>query len=157
MSRANRPSRRVLDHVSRAEIDRVAAFAARVVELLRLPGWKVNISDKTADKADALATVTTTTGRYCATIRLHSTWESLSLDERREVLAHEVLHLAHHRVDDAVNRAAEHMLQSPFDELRDGVTLEIEYMVDVLAYVVADWPAVRQAFDAVYTGVTDPA
>lgn len=135
----------IRDTVSRAEIDRAAAFMGRVACLLGLPTWRILIAVEPADE-DCSASIQATRGRYCATVRLNAQWETLDLETRRLVLVHETLHLLHHRIDDAL----------------DGVRgagryrLEAEYMVDLLSHAVVEWPAVREAFDDVYDGVHDP-
>lgn len=135
----------IRDTVSRAEIDRAAAFMGRVVCLLGLPTWRILIAVEPADE-DCAASIQATRGRYCATVRLNAQWETFDLETRRLVLVHETLHLLHHRIDDAL----------------DGVRgagryrLEAEYMVDLLSHAVTDWPAVRAAFDDVYAGVASP-
>ena len=132
--------------VTRREAQAVADFAGKVRDLLGLPGWRISVLDEpSAD--DALASISTVPGRWIAQVRLSPDWMKLSDEERRNTVAHEVLHLLHVGVNHIIEDAADLMHAHEWETLNARYHRATEYMVDHLAGFLDDNYQLQQAWD----------
>jgi hypothetical protein len=134
-------------HVTKREAQAVADFATDVCAALHLPGWRILVMDDPADD-DNNAEVRTVDGRWVAQVYLSPKWMSLTDDERRDTVVHEVCHLLHARLEDAVlTDSRGYMHDHEHDDWSARVKREFELMADHLALFLADTHTLRQAWD----------
>lgn len=127
----------------------LADFVAEIIGKMGLSRWKVLVMDEPAPE-DSLATITLNPQRYIAELKIGYGWPELSLEEKREVLLHETLHLWHYRLN--------HIVEDLEDSLSDKVmklvwkryTREVEYMVDQISIFLTEDKDLAELWDKVY-------
>jgi hypothetical protein len=135
-------------HVTDEEAEAIVEFAATVVGALGLPRWTIMVMEApTTDEDDAQATVKPVDGRYVAQMHLNAEWMTYDDETRRQAIVHEVLHLIHARVNDAVSDAKFLMHDYEYDALWARYQRETELMVDHLALFLDDTRTLKEAWD----------
>lgn len=120
------------------------AYVERVRDAMGLRHWAIRIPDEHPEAAeDALAQIDPTEGRYVATLRLGEGFWTEDREGQRASIVHEMLHIHHVRVTDAVRLGGyrTELGQSAYEELIATVKREAEYMTDALTTLYA--PMVR--------------
>lgn len=133
-------------HITKKEADAVAEFAGQLLELLRLPAWTVLIMDEPCED-DAVASIRPIEGRHVAELSLAADWMKRRNEERLYTVVHEVCHLVHARVNDAVHDAEFHMHDYEFRTFWGRYRRETEYMVDHLAFFLSRTHCLEQAWE----------
>jgi hypothetical protein len=137
--------------LSKARRKALHAYVERVRNALYLKHWRIDLPDEYPDEdpGGVLAQIDPCDGRYVATIRFGPGFWTRDPDEARDCIVHELLHLHHVRVTDAVRLGAfrNELGQNSYDQLMTAMKREAEYMTDVLTSLVAptvaappEWP-----------------
>ena len=136
--------------LSKARRAAVHDYIAAVRRELYLQHWEVEMPDEYPDSSDSLAEIDPCAGRYVAVLRFGEGFWGLSQEKARSACTHELLHLHHVRVTNAVwlDEYKAQLGQGLYDHLWTNVKRETEYMVDALTTIVAPhvplpkrWPA----------------
>ncbi len=108
--------------------------------MLGLKDWSVNVSDQAPEDTEATAETCPTEGRKHATISLCSGFASLSPEEVRETLVHELPHLHHAAATDVIridlweSRAVSH---ATYATIFGAMRRQMEYAVDGVARAIS--------------------
>lgn len=116
------------------------AYVSEVRALLRLAHWTLMIPDEWPEEGDeVLAVIVPGDQRYIAHLRLGPGFWGLDPSDQRNSVVHELLHLHHVRLTDAVRLGQwrQQVGQGLYDHLIDQVKREAELMVDALTSVIA--------------------
>jgi hypothetical protein len=138
--------------LSKARRRALHRYVERVRNALYLKHWRIDLPDEYPDDSpdEVLAQIDPCDGRYVATIRFGPGFWERDPETARETIVHELLHLHHVRVTDAVRLGAfrDELGQNAYDQLITGLKREAEYMTDVLTSLIAPtvlvppvWPA----------------
>jgi hypothetical protein len=119
--------------------NQLAAYIRQLADLLGLRDWEIELLSEPAD-GKRTAEVQPTIGRKCATINVCRNWWSLSLEEMRQTIAHELIHLHFanclHVVQ--IDLANVRLIGYPaFEVLIQTYIRQEEYGVDGLATAIA--------------------
>lgn len=134
-------------HLTNVEADAVADFACEILGALRMPQWTILIMEDPADD-DCLAEIKPVDGRYVAQLYLSKEWMQRSTQERRGTIVHEVLHLVHARLSDAVITDSLHLMHDhEHDDWSRRVRREFELMVDHLAFFISNTHNVMEVWE----------
>lgn len=123
-----------------AQLDAVAAYVNDVRRRLFLGNWGIEVLRRLPEDDEAIAEIDSCAGRYVATLAFGPSFWTHKPESQRQTIAHELLHLTHFMVADAV-RLGEYkreLGQTTYDHLYAQVKLGLEYMVDQLATIVAE-------------------
>lgn len=135
-------------HVSWSEVQRVLVYCGRVRAKLALSHWDVGVSVE-PEPENAHAAIQTSPGRYFGTLYLHASWMEKSIDLKRSVLLHEMLHLLHQKLD-YVNidhwRDKTDISVDRWDQFNVCWHTEAEYMVDGLNTALVRLPGFLPAW-----------
>lgn len=134
-------------HVTKREAQAVCDYAASLCAAMRMPGWRIIVMDDPADE-DANASIKWLDQRHVAQVSLGENWMTLSSDERRECITHEVMHLLHARLSTVVlDDSATYMHDHEHDDWSRRVRREFELMVDHLAQWMAMTHTLVESWD----------
>ena len=104
---------------------------------LKLSDWTIDVSDAPSE-TDTFAQVDSTYGQKRATIRLCQGWDSVTPDDQRQTIAHELIHC---HLCPAVEMATEdlnlYLSSGEMEMFRRGFTRTIEYAIDALADAIS--------------------
>ena len=120
----------------------VRTYVTEIRRLLYLQHWRIEMPAEYPENGDdAIVEVHPTAGRYYAMLRFGPEFWSLDQEDTRNAIVHELLHLHHVRVTDAVriDEYRQELGQSLYNQLNGAVKREAEYMVDALATVIAEY------------------
>lgn len=125
--------------MSVADHERIGHYIRRMADTLGLREWWFLLSHEPLDSEDdALAHIDPTEGANRAVIRLCRDFLDQELDQRRHTVIHELLHCHHHHATDIIRLTLPKLLGQPtYDAVWEPFRLQIEVMVDSLAFVVA--------------------
>lgn len=127
----------------RPQPDRLIAFMRDMIAYLGLPAYKITWNEK-PERRDNLASITVSRQMYAAELRLGPSFDKLGDDEQRQTITHEVLHLAHRRLDTVIEDTMDHVPVSEQVALGDRFAVEIELITDLYANFVSDLPEVQK-------------
>jgi len=115
----------------------VAEYCRTLADLMDLKDWHVTtVVGKVAD--DELATCEAIYGQRRARITLAESWESMTAEDLRSTLVHELVHCHLAFVDHLVHTACEVALsRQAFKVFEAAYTLEVENATDALSLVLA--------------------
>lgn len=136
-------------HVTKAEATAIAGYAEALMEIMRMPGWRVRVLEAPCDD-DSMATIDWPVPKHIAEMQLNRHWMAFPSNERRETITHEVLHLMHARVTDQLDDAKRYMSKADYKDWRRRMQRELELMVDHLASFMAETHTLVDAWDAVH-------
>lgn len=128
-----------MSQLTDAQFDQAAAYVKTVRHELYLDHWEIRVDHGLPEDGEAIASIDPCAGRYVATIRFGESFWAEAPTEQRHTVTHELLHLAHFMVSDAV-RLGEYkreLGQTTYEHLYDQVRRGFEYMVDALTTIVA--------------------
>ena len=119
--------------------DAVQLYLWELRDALDLRHWDVFLAAEAADE-DCNASVHPVEGRWVAAVRLGPDFWNLDDQQKRSVLTHELLHLAHRNAADVVRsslHASGYLPHRAYLLLWEQLRLELELMVDHLTTVIA--------------------
>jgi hypothetical protein len=112
-------------------------YVREIADRLGRKDWAF-LLDRRAPQNDALAETNVTYGVASSMIRFSTQFPSLSLEEQREIVVHEILHAHHDRIDTHIFHAIEaNGSTALLTMLRKCVSNDIEMIVDALATAIA--------------------
>ena len=114
----------------------LAAWIDDVLPRLGLARWRVTLSDEPAD-ADAHAQISPQDQSYDAELALDPAFLDLPLERQRELLTHELLHLAFAHVDTVVEHLEPVMGTAAWAVFSPHYTDASERAIDELARAIA--------------------
>lgn len=132
-------------HVTDAEAQACADFAANVAEYLHLPRYKMLIMEEPCQD-DALASVEVVEGRWVAQIYLSTEWMEKDDEERMLTIVHEVCHLLHRSVNYVVESSVRYMHDYEYNDLAVRYRHETELMVDHLSMFLSDHATIKESW-----------
>lgn len=114
----------------------VEAWIPGALERLALGLWKVKVSDDPCDQ-DAWADIEPHTQAYTATLRLSSDFWKQDREKQRQILTHELLHLATHPYDRMVQNLEEPLGKVGWSLIEPQLEDASERVVDYFAQLLA--------------------
>lgn len=126
--------------LSEARRDAIHEYVRNVRNALGLRHWCIDIPDEWPDEGeDIIAGIDPCEGRYVATLRFGTFW-TVSREEQRSAVVHELLHLHHVRVTDIVRLGdyRQELGERLYNHFVGEVKREAEYMVDALTSLLED-------------------
>lgn len=132
-----------------SEVQRVLVYCDRLRKVLRLQHWRVGVTVADADE-DNHAQVDTQRGKFMAAISLNPDWADYSLETKKDVLLHEMLHLHLSQTQWAIADLVEK--QPDLSKMRQQqitatLNTNLEYAVHALEMVLHPllpaWPSAR--------------
>lgn len=117
----------------------IAAYIRQVADLMGLAHWDVYLAAKPAPK-DAWASVHPVDGRQVAPIYVCRGWWDRSLEDRRNDIVHELIHVIHRDQTDLIRLGladSGYLPEKAYRLLFSGFRQATEVMVDHLASVIA--------------------
>lgn len=115
----------------------VVEYITRLQGMMHLEYWDIEVAEDAAEPGN-YANVSTITGRCCAIISLCVGWGSLSHEEERLYLVHELLHIHQAMVTPFVAiDVREHLAPAVWEAINAGFNRQMEYMTDSLSNAVA--------------------
>lgn len=104
---------------------------------LRLDPWKIEILPDKPDE-EAILCINVVEGRYLGAIRISDYFHEMEAREQSESICHELLHLKQQRLNSQLQHLTKNTSTDTKIAVKDMFILEIEYMTDWLAGVLAD-------------------
>ncbi len=116
-------------------------YIRAVADSMGLQHWQLLLSNNPAKSDDCIAHVDVCEGRHVATIYVCEEWMTLSNDERRHTIAHELLHLHHADLTDDIRLSLvkTSITQPEYDVVWEQFRLGFERMVDDLAVIICHY------------------
>ncbi len=104
---------------------------------LHLDPWKIVISSDPPNE-DAILDISVVEGRYLGTIRISDYFHEMEPREQSGSICHELLHLKQQRLCDQLRYLVRNTSTDTKTAVDDLFHLEVEYMTDWLADILAD-------------------
>lgn len=118
-------------------VDRkLCEYVMELRDALGLQAWTIIFSDDKPQES-AYADVSCTYGRNVAVIRFCPEFLSLSKEEVREYVTHELIHVLTSRLDDCVSDLSEQLSKAVASLFASSYDRESEIITDALARIIA--------------------
>lgn len=115
----------------------VVEYITKLQGLMHLTHWDIGVVEGSAAPGN-YAQVQTITGRYSALIHLCDEWESLSREDERQYVVHELLHVHQAMIHPFLSvDLKEHLAPAMWELVNAGFDRQMEYMTDDLSNIIA--------------------
>jgi hypothetical protein len=129
----------------------LAAYVVELLGLLGMPAWRLHWHTHDLPPEGALASVLPTRGRYVAEIWLCADWMKRPVEERRDSITHEILHLLHRDLTDWIeDEVGPLVFEHEFKRIDKSFHRVVELMVDRIALFMANTQPLTEAWERAY-------
>jgi hypothetical protein len=133
--------------ISEDHQDAILVYASKLMATMGLPTYQILIMKKPASKG-AAAEIRCVDDRYVAQLYLSKDWESLSEDEQRQTITHEVLHLWERQLSDWFYSEVHDVVNvHDFLRLERQFRHVCELMIDNVALILADTHRLKEEWE----------
>lgn len=155
MSKRRKHKRSKRHHVLGDHQDAILVYASKLMGTMGLPQYQILIMEKPAGKG-AAAEVRCVDGRYVAQLYLCKDWDSLSENEQRQTITHEVLHLWERQLSDWFYSEVHDVVNvHDFMRLERQFRHVCEMMIDNIAMILADTHRLKEEWEEAHGGTVD--
>lgn len=131
--------------LKQADADRVLAYVKAAKPMFRLENWEVRLDTDTRSDSDTHADITTVAEFRIATLRMGREWETLSDEDKRRVMVHELSHLVIRPLNHYTQLLEAGAEESAWGIWEEGWRVQEEIVTDEVACIMLPfappWPA----------------
>lgn len=114
----------------------LGAYVSYLQDMLEVRDWRIRLCPEPSE-GESAASIKCVYGRRTAELRLSADFFDQPPDDQRHYIIHEIVHITTDGLDNVIENGVETLIGKPaFTVLHEAWNVQLEYLVDHMAYVV---------------------